>query len=132
MLQQEFEARVKIHVSCKEYEAINEVYNNSDLNKDEFCMEWSRMNHERISKALAEEKERQHLSAIKDKAWDIIIQHRYNYKGLQKPASEALTARQRTFCESVGVKIRDVENNPYLSTTLATVVFQLQKFVKAA
>ena len=33
MLQQEFEARVKIHVSCKEYEAINEVYNNSDLTR---------------------------------------------------------------------------------------------------
>ena len=36
MLQQEFEERVKMHVSYKEYEAINEVYNNSDLNKDEY------------------------------------------------------------------------------------------------
>ena len=70
MLQQEFEARVKIHVSYKEYEVISEVYNNSDLNKDEFCREWVRMNQKRVNQAIAEEKERQRLSAIKDKAWD--------------------------------------------------------------
>lgn len=132
MLQQEFEARVKIHVSYKEYEAINEVYSNSDLNKDEFCKEWVRMNQKRVNQAVAEEKERQHLSAIKDKAWDIIILHRYNYGKLQKPASQTLSARHMAFCESVGIKIKDVESNPYLSTTLATVIFRLQKFVGVA
>lgn len=132
MLQQEFEARVKIQVSYKEYEEINEAYNKSDLNKDDFCKEWVRMNQSRVKAAIAEEKERQRLSAIKDKAWDIIILHRYNYKNLQHPASQALTARQMKFCESVGIKIKNVENTPYLSTTLATVVFRLQKFVGMA
>lgn len=130
MLQQEFEARVKVQVSYKEYESINEVYNNSDLDKDEFCKMWVRMNSERVNRAIAEEKERQRLAALKDKAWDIIILHRYNYKALQQPASSVLSIRQRAFCESVGVKIKDVESNPYLSTTLATVIFRLQKFVR--
>lgn len=132
MLQQEFEARVKIQVSYKEYEEINEAYNKSDLNKDDFCKGWVRMNLSRVKAAIAEEKERQRLSAIKDKAWDIIILHRYNYKSLQQPASQTLSTRQKQFCESVGVKIKDVENNPYLSTTLATVIFRLQKFVGIA
>ena len=132
MLQQEFEARVKMHVSYKEYEAINEVYNNSDLNKDEFCAEWVHMNQDRVNGAIAEEKERQRLSVIKDKAWDIIILHRHNYEKLQQPASSVLSIRQRSFCESVGVKIKDVKGNPYLSTTLATVIFRLQKFVGVA
>ena len=129
MLQQEFEARVKVQVSYKEYEVISEVYNNSDLNKDEFCREWVRMNQKRVNQAIAEEKERQRLSAIKDKAWDIIILHRYNYGKLQQPASQTLSARQMAFCKSVGIKIKDVESNPYLSTMLATVIFRLQKFV---
>lgn len=132
MMQQEFEARVKMAVSSKEFMSINEVYMNSDLDKDEFCKEWVKMNRKRVNDALAEEKERQRLSAIKDKAWDIIVLYRYNYKALQKPASETLTSRQRTFCESVGVKVKDVEGNPYLSTTLNTVVFNLLKFVGAA
>lgn len=132
MMQQEFEARVKMTVSSKEFMSINEVYMNSDLDKDEFCKEWVKMNRKRVINALAEEKERQRLSAIKDKAWDIIVLYRYNYKALQKPASETLTTRQRTFCESVGVKVKDVEGYPYLSTTLNTVVFNLLKFVGAA
>lgn len=56
MLQQEFEARVKVQVSYKEYESINEVYNNSDLDKDEFCKMWVRMNGERVNRAIAERK----------------------------------------------------------------------------
>lgn len=40
MMQQEFEARVKKTVSYKEFLSINEVYMNSDLDKDEFCKEW--------------------------------------------------------------------------------------------
>lgn len=132
MLQQEFEARVKVQVSYKEYESINEVYNISDLDKDEFCKMWVRMNSERVNRAIAEEKERQRLAALKDKVWDIIILHRYNYKALQKPASEVLTLRQKNLCESVGVKVKDVEEYPYLSTTLSTVVFKLQKFVGIA
>ena len=68
-MQQEFEARVKMTVSSKEFMSINEVYMNSDLDKDEFCKEWVKMNRKRVDNALAEEKERQRLSAIKDKAW---------------------------------------------------------------
>lgn len=47
MTKQEFEARA-IKVSDKEFEAINEVYMNCDLDKDEFCKVWKKMNQSRV------------------------------------------------------------------------------------
>ncbi len=131
MLQSEFEARVKMQVSCKEYQSINEVYNNSTLDKDAFCKEWVRMNKERVEKAIAEAKEKARVSALKDKAWDVIACFRDNTQKLGMPASKCLNKTQRTFCESLGIKIRDIEGNHYMSTTLSTVVYQLRRFALA-
>lgn len=47
MTQIEFTQRVGIEVSAKEFEAINEVYMNSDLDKDAFCRIWVKMNKAR-------------------------------------------------------------------------------------
>ena len=54
MTQQEFTQRVNVEVSNKEFEAINEVYMNSDLDKDEFCKMWVKMNKTRIQNAKVE------------------------------------------------------------------------------
>ena len=54
MTQQEFTQRVNVEVSNKEFEAINEVYMNSDLDKDEFCKMWIRMNKTRVQNAKVE------------------------------------------------------------------------------
>ena len=43
----EFENRA-MEVSNKEFEAINEVYMNCDLDKDEFCKMWCKMNAKRV------------------------------------------------------------------------------------
>lgn len=61
MLQHEFESRVKVQVSAQEYAAIEQVYMNSDLDKDQFCKMWVRINKTHIAqlkaaKAQAEEK----------------------------------------------------------------------------
>lgn len=131
MLQQEFEARVKMTVSYKEFESINEVYNNSNLDKDEFCKLWVKMNVSRVRKAAEERKEKERVSAIREKAWDII--NRYNFSRMYgKPASSVLSKSQMSFCESVGITIRDIDYNPYLSTTIDTVVCNLRKFLEAA
>lgn len=128
MLQQEFEERVKMSVSYKEFEAIHEVYLNSDYNKYEFCKVWVKMNQSRVNQAIKEAKERERISALKDKAADIYL----CYSGrLDIPASKVLTKSQRSFCESIGIKIKDVDWNEYLSTTMSTVVYHLHKFVTA-
>lgn len=54
MTQQEFTQRVNVEVSNKEFEAINEVYMNSDLDKDEFCKMWMKMNKTRVQNAKVE------------------------------------------------------------------------------
>jgi hypothetical protein len=54
MTQQEFTERVNVEVSNKEFEAINEVYMNSDLDKDEFCKMWVKMNKTRVQNAKVE------------------------------------------------------------------------------
>ena len=54
MTQQEFTQRVNVEVSNKEFEAINEVYMNSDLDKDEFCKMWVKMNKTRVENAKVE------------------------------------------------------------------------------
>ena len=54
MTQQEFTQRVNVEISNKEFEAINEVYMNSDLDKDEFCKMWVKMNKTRVQNAKVE------------------------------------------------------------------------------
>lgn len=58
MTQQEFTERVKVEVSPEEYEAINTVYNNSSLDKDEFCAIWRKMNRTRVQAAAKMREER--------------------------------------------------------------------------
>ena len=68
MMQQEFQDRVKIKVSEQEYAAIEVVYMNSDLEKDEFCKMWAKMNAKRIAAYRKAEKEKQekyeHISLL--------------------------------------------------------------------
>ena len=54
MTQQEFLNRTGVEVSNSEFWAINEVYNNSDLDKDEFCKMWCKMNPSRVKDAKVE------------------------------------------------------------------------------
>lgn len=130
MMQSEFQERVQMQVSPAEYAAIEAVYNESDLNKDDFCKLWVKMNQTRVNKAKAEARARAEKEALRDKAWEIISK----YGGVwncQQPASKFLKKRERAFCESIGIKVRDMENE-YLSTTLSTVIYELRKFCKAA
>lgn len=68
MTQKEFQDRVKMQVPAGEYTAIEVVYMNSDLEKDEFCKMWAKMNAKRISAYQKAEKEKQekyeHISLL--------------------------------------------------------------------
>ena len=130
MLKSEFEERVSMSVTTEEYWHINEVYNNSDLDKDEFCRLWVKMNQNRVNKAKAEAKAKAEQEALRDKAWEIISKYGHIWNS-QQPASKFLKKRERLFCDMIGIEIRDMEN-PYLSTTLSTVIYQLRNFCKAA
>ena len=68
MTQKEFQDRVNMQVSAQEYAAIEVVYMNSDLEKDEFCKMWKKMNAKRIAAYRKAEKEKQekyeHISLL--------------------------------------------------------------------
>lgn len=59
MTQKEFQDRVKMRVPAGEYTAIEVVYMNCDLEKDEFCKMWAKMNAKRIAAYQKAEKEKQ-------------------------------------------------------------------------
>ena len=51
MTQKEFTDRTGVQVTATEYNAIEEVYVNCDLEKDEFCKVWAQMNASRVAAA---------------------------------------------------------------------------------
>ena len=58
----EFVERTGMNVNSAEFDAIIEVYNNSDVNKDDFCKLWVKMNFNRVAtyKAKKAKEEKQH------------------------------------------------------------------------
>ena len=66
MTQQEFFNRTGVEVSNNEFFAIHEVYCNSELDKDEFCKMWCKMNKTRVQNAKIERKEAQRKASYTD------------------------------------------------------------------
>ncbi len=71
MLQSEFTERTGMNVSSDEFEVINEMYNYCDVDKDEFCKLWVKMNINRVN-AYKEQKakEAKRQKAIND-LWNV-------------------------------------------------------------
>ena len=57
MTQREFTMRTLVEVSAEEFNAIHVVYLASDLDKDEFCKVWCKMNASRVTYAKNRKKE---------------------------------------------------------------------------
>lgn len=70
MLQSEFTARA-IPVSTEEYNHIEQVYLNSDLDKDEFCKVWCKMNASRVKAYKKQQAELKAKEAIVSKMFAI-------------------------------------------------------------
>ena len=66
MTKQEFTQRVKVEVSDIEYNAIEMVYMHSDVDKDEFCKMWCKMNPNRVKEAKVEKRIKARNEAFRD------------------------------------------------------------------
>ena len=75
MRQQEFESRVLVQVSTEEYVHIEQVYMNSDLDKDEFCKLWRQMNRTRVNEAIEKSKARKVKEEQNEKLWYIVSKY---------------------------------------------------------
>ena len=139
MLQQEFTQRVGMQVSAEEYAHIEQVYMASDLDKDEFCKQWVKMNKERVAKAKQTAKAVEADMQQREKLWHIV--ERYGQLSWEKScnaAEDTLTKTQQQLCESVGIKMNDYRIEPYFGHTVrepksvSTVIYEIRKYLKAA
>lgn len=112
MLQSEFKERTGVDVSFEEYQAIEKVYMESDLNKDDFCKMWCKMNVSRIKtakKALAEKeaktKETDRLLSIVNKIDRKRQKIRFDY--IEEPLSvHFLSESEINFLQNRGIMMR--------------------------
>lgn len=138
MNKQEFENRVHLSVSVTEYDAIEKVYMNSDLDKDEFCNFWCKMNKSRINKAKAEAKEAEKKQALREKVWNLYekSQTLADMESFRILADNFFTETQKNLLETIGIKMQEEPqwSNNYVTRfkTVSTVRYELHQYLHAA
>ena len=106
MLQHEFENRVGMKVSATEYNAIEEVYMASELDKDEFCKLWAGMNRKRIKSYKAKQKEMKEEANLR---W-CLIDLRFKLRNLSREkqmnlAEPNLSNRDKKYLDKAGISL---------------------------
>lgn len=109
MTKQEFEVRVGIKVGMNEFDAINVVYNNSDLFKDEFCKMWIKMNHKRIAAYQQKEKEEREYNDLKLEAARIYSNKKVFYNCYRTLSWNIFDEDERFTLNQLGMHVRDTE-----------------------
>jgi hypothetical protein len=105
MTRNEFETRTGVQVTDTEFWSINEVYNNSDVDKDEFCRLWKKMNPVRVANAKAEKDAQEKRMQEMEKAMDIVTRScSYDFDA---DAMTTLKRREVNFLESIGIDMYD-------------------------
>ena len=107
MTKQEFETRTHVEVTMKEFENINEMYLDSNVDKDEFCRLWSKMNHIRVARAKEAKEIATKEMMIKEKALDIVARMHALTNDWFADAITSLRRRDITFLESIGFDFYD-------------------------
>lgn len=130
MTQQEFQTRVQMEVPCTEFEAINEVYMNSDLDKDEFCKLWVKMNQTRVHAAIEKAAEQRKQGALRENLWRIV--EKYSSKDIDwKIATttySALTKRERATIEKANMELE----SGILPKSMLKMLHEIRQYLKVA
>ena len=137
MTQQEFTQRTNVEVSYNEFNAIHEVYMNSDLDKDEFCKMWVKMNKTRVEKAKAEAKAQEEEMAKMDYLYNLY--HKYNDLNNDFQLYwEVLTQKEQDQLTAYGFSMTESRYsypfNKYLDApkTMSTVKYDIYKYIHKA
>ena len=102
----------------------------SDVDKDEFCKLWVKMNTQRVkaAKVLAAQRERERKQ--REQLWNIVMTFGgMSYEVMQSQASEQLTKRQQQLLRTVGIQ---TERDEWNCKLLSTVLYEIKKYLKAA
>ena len=105
MTQKEFTDRTGVQVTATEYNAIEEVYVNCDLEKDEFCKVWAQMNASRVAAATEAAKQKRKEEELRDKLYSLY--HKLGTMDFEAYAIAVLNDRQKNLIDSVGIELID-------------------------
>lgn len=135
MLQQEFQDRVKIKVSAQEYAAIEVVYMNSYLEKDEFCKMWTKMNAKRIAayrKAEKEKKEKHELISLLASTRELLRELAYR-NGWDASPKQVLTSKVIKALDKADIYIS--EYNYVKGCTdlkpISTLIYEINEYINS-
>lgn len=109
MTQQEFQERTQVSVNTTEFDAINMVYMNADVDKDVFCKMWCKMNASRVKAAKEQEKKQitidKVLSMVMTNAEWSDVEH-YN-----TIAVSVLSDKEQSLLEAIGISLESEPND---------------------
>ncbi|WP_308284924.1 hypothetical protein [Prevotella sp.] len=128
MTQQEFTQRAGIPVDATEYAAIETVYMNSDLDKDEFCKLWVRMNHKRVNKAKEERIAKEKEEMLKGQLFMIATKPKCN--DFTKLADCFYTKKEKKTLERVGIYMEEEINGINHFKSVSTITYEVNKYLK--
>lgn len=138
MTQKEFQDRVKMQVPAGEYTAIEVVYMNSDLEKDEFCKMWAKMNAKRIAAYRKAEKEKQekyeHISLLASTR-ELLreLAHRNGWNGLDASPKQVLSSKVIKALDKAGIYI--TEYNYVKGCTdlksVGTLIYEINEYINS-
>ena len=137
MTQQEFFNRTRVEVEASEFQAINEVYNCSDLDKDEFCKMWVKMNKSRVAKAQADAKAQEEEMKKMDYLYNLY--HKYNdYNNDCLLYWDVLSDKEQNQLIAYGFSMTEscyfYSTNQYLDApkTMSTIKYDIYKYIHKA
>lgn len=128
MTQQEFTQRVGVSVYSTEYAAIELVYMNSDLDKDEFCKLWVKMNYKRVAKAKEERIAKENKEMLKDQLFMIATKPKCN--DFTKLADCFYTNKEKITLERVGIYMEEEINGINRFKSVSTITYEVTKYLK--
>lgn len=131
MTKQEFENRTGVIVSATEYQAIEAVYMNSDLEKDEFCALWSKMNYKRVAKASRLNKAEVEMQRNREVLYSVLYKS-CESKDFNKLADNFFNKTEKKSLAKIGIKMQQENCGIPYFVTVASVLYDLQKYFKIA
>ena len=141
MTKQEFETRAKIEVTDQEYiQVIEPMYMTADVDKDEFCNLWVKMNHKRVDAAIKERNDAEKQERLKDRLFNLYTAIRNRCEKLNQSshlvnAENVLNSREMKLLEDAGIEYRsrwitDIWSplgKRFRTTTASDIRFELHK-----
>ena len=129
MTQQEFTTRTKVEVDYIEFNAIDMVYMNSDLDKDEFCKLWVKMNKTRVEMAKAKAKAAAEEEAKREYLYNFINQD-FDW---EKLAPEYVSYDESKKFKALGFDIEEYDHflGVHRFKTISSFVYEIKQYLKA-